>query len=79
MQRIERGLPNCNNLKNKVFLPQLLEGNGSELDLQPSVEIQNLLQQFEDFLSEPKSLPLHRSYDHCIILQSDTKPIYMRP
>lgn len=43
------------------------------------IELEKMLQQFEDLFKETKGLPPHRKCDHKIILKVDAQPISFRP
>ncbi|KAF8397183.1 hypothetical protein HHK36_016090 [Tetracentron sinense] len=41
--------------------------------------LQSLLHQFADVFTEPQGLPPARSHDHCIVLESGSRPVNVRP
>ena len=43
------------------------------------MEVDQLLQEFEDVFVEPKKLPLHRALDHEIHLLPNLVPVNVRP
>ena len=43
------------------------------------LEVEGLLETFEDVFVEPKGLSPNRSHDHSITLKSDAQPVHVRP
>ena len=49
-----------------------------QLEVTTPTEVQQLVEQFEDIFTEPKSLPPRRVCDHRIPLMSGAQPVNMR-
>jgi hypothetical protein len=43
------------------------------------LEVEGLLETFEDVFAKPKRLPPNRSHDHAITLKTDVQPVRVRP
>lgn len=48
-------------------------------DQEVPLDIQNILNDYDDFFKEPKSLPPQREFDHQIVLKEGTEPVHVRP
>lgn len=51
----------------------------TEEDKQFNMELDDLLQQYNEVFQEPKTLPPHRKHDHQIILKDESLPTNVRP
>lgn len=50
-----------------------------EKHLSEALEMQSVLNEYEDVFKEPTSLPPHRQFDHSIVLEPNSKLVNLRP
>lgn len=48
-------------------------------DSQLGIDLQLLLEEFQDVFTEPKELPPYRAYDHKIPLKDESQVVKLRP